>query len=210
MIAELQRYNTHGDAKLCNLRDAVNVYARSLPAAGILLICGQSDIGKSLLARCVFDFWRRVHIMPARIAAYPYFARWIKALQQPDQERSLLCNAPFLVIDDLGAESKGTGHRAEEARALFQEVLDARTRKPTLITSNLSAAEIAEIDPRLISRIQRLGRVIESTAAPYRSRQDAKPYRPKPPRNPVEAPESEEPTAAELAALRALVAKIAK
>jgi DNA replication protein DnaC len=68
---------------------------------------------------------------------------------------------PLLVIDDVGAEKV-----SDWSRQMFYLLIDRRYRnmKPTIITSNLSLQQIAElIDERISSRICEMGIVTELT-----------------------------------------------
>lgn len=69
--------------------------------------------------------------------------------------------SPLLLIDDVGSEKV-----SDWSRQIFYLLIDRRYRevKPTIITSNLSLGQIAElIDERISSRICEMGIVTELT-----------------------------------------------
>lgn len=170
-------FHTHGDEALKALLARVGRYAAALPDAGWLTLCGVSGCGKSHLARKLMAFWRRHHVWGAsRRIRYPYFARWVTVMRRlREGDRGLvdhISGVSFLVIDDFGAEAKGTSHRAEASREAFLEVLDRRAGKPTVITVNLEFRQLIEIDQRISSRLTRNGGVVETGAGDYGKRPD--------------------------------------
>ena len=69
----------------------------------------------------------------------------------------LLPNVDYLVLDDLGAETGGTGTKKQASdftlRVLYA-VANGRQNKSTIITTNLSSAELIRMyDPKLVSRL---------------------------------------------------------
>ena len=170
-------FNTFEDPALRALFATVGNYAASLPDAGWLTLCGNSDAGKSHLARKLVAFWR-AHCIggPSRSNQYPFFARWITVMRSVNTgsleliDHAARCG--FLVIDDFGSESAGTSHRAEASRESILEVLDRREGKPTVLTANLSIRELESLDKRIASRLNRNGIIFESTATPYADRPD--------------------------------------
>ncbi|ARK26360.1 hypothetical protein SporoP37_15740 [Sporosarcina sp. P37] len=71
----------------------------------------------------------------------------------------LLTKADFLVLDDLGAETGGTGTEKKATdftmRVLYG-IANGRQNKPTIITSNLSLIALEKMyDPKLVSRLMR-------------------------------------------------------
>lgn len=70
----------------------------------------------------------------------------------------LLSNADFIVLDDLGAETGGTGTSKKATdftlRVLYA-IANARQNKPTIVTTNLSKDElVAMYDAKLVSRLR--------------------------------------------------------
>lgn len=71
----------------------------------------------------------------------------------------LLSGADFLVLDDLGAETGATGSNKTATdftlRVLYA-ISNARQNKPTIVTSNLSKAELVKMyDAKLVSRLMK-------------------------------------------------------
>lgn len=69
----------------------------------------------------------------------------------------LLTEADFVVLDDLGAETGGTGTTKKATdftlRVLYA-IANGRRNKPTIITTNLSNHELSNMyDPKLVSRL---------------------------------------------------------
>ena len=76
-------------------------------------------------------------------------------------------DADFLVLDDLGAE-----YATEFSQRQLASMLDQRLGKWTLITSNLSMAEISDIDVRIADRMIRGGnKVVEIDCVSYAMRE---------------------------------------
>lgn len=83
----------------------------------------------------------------------------IQGMYGYQDELDKAASASFLIIDDVGAESK-----AVEGRAVLQDFINARQDKRylTVITGNLSPSEFKDrYDERTWSRIQQIGRVAE-------------------------------------------------
>lgn len=73
------------------------------------------------------------------------------AADTPDRVRERIHTATVLVVDDLGAH-RATDYALEELCAVFDRRHDFKL--PTLITSNLAGAQLAErLDSRIASRI---------------------------------------------------------
>lgn len=71
----------------------------------------------------------------------------------------LLSKVDFLVLDDLGAETGGTGTSKKATdftlRVLYS-IANARQNKSTIITSNLTRIELTKMyDPKLVSRLMK-------------------------------------------------------
>lgn len=140
----------------------------SEPAGHWLTLAGNSGAGKTMLARRVKRFYDqclstyRDEATGANLARRQIFANWGTCLSWmlehdysfiPDFKR-----ADFLVLDDIGAEY--TRMRELSASKLY-EILGAREGKWTVITANLSAADIGDkLDVRIASRLLRSGSVV--------------------------------------------------
>lgn len=71
----------------------------------------------------------------------------------------MLSNADYIVLDDLGAETGGTGSSKQATdftlRVLYG-IANARQNKSTIITSNLSKSELTHMyDAKLVSRLMK-------------------------------------------------------
>lgn len=142
-----------------------------------LSLLGPSEIGKTHLARRLWDFWldhcqtRRIPLpggdsrVERRSGRFVRFAEVLDGVlggHKPKGWLQTLCEADFLVIDDIGIEPP-----TASSTDILYRLLDARAGsglKPplwTVITSNLSLQSIAErYDARLASRMRRQGSVI--------------------------------------------------
>lgn len=75
-----------------------------------------------------------------------------------------VADMPHLAIDDIGADYMGSEKAAGVSASLLYELLEARLGKWTLITSNLTPAELP--DMRIASRLKRgLNEVVDMTTA---------------------------------------------
>lgn len=75
-----------------------------------------------------------------------------------------IANMPHLAIDDIGADYMGSEKAAGVSASLLYELLEARLGKWTLITSNLTPAELP--DMRIASRLRRgLNEMVDMTGA---------------------------------------------
>lgn len=120
-------------------------------AIAIALAC--LDRGVPVLFQTAPDFLRALRATFGTEAAGQYEAVF-----------ALAANIEVLVIDDLGAQ-KNSDWAAEQ---LFQLINHRYLRRlPTVITSNLTAAQIEQQSPRLASRLAD-SRVVEVTGADYR------------------------------------------
>lgn len=71
----------------------------------------------------------------------------------------LLSNADYLVLDDLGAETGGTGTNKKATdftlRVLYA-IANGRQNKPTIVTTNLTREALVRMyDPKLVSRLMK-------------------------------------------------------
>lgn len=130
-----------------------------------LSFLGKSGAGKTMLARRVwrwFDrfgcYYRPIAGCESEMVRTGQFCEWRKFMEeclQGDWSRtSDLCDDWFVVLDDIGAKRDKSGVGLDK----LDTILAARSeRKWTLITSNLSLEEIADMDARIASRLLRGG-----------------------------------------------------
>lgn len=129
-----------------------------------LTILGDSDQGKTFAATKLFRLWKNCHEWQHGHRRHwqcrAAFATWGHLLAKLKDKgwglRSDLQETPFLCLDDIGA-----ARHTEFARTELYDLLNARIGKWTVITGNLSLAEVSEtIDERLASRIERDGNLV--------------------------------------------------
>lgn len=120
-----------------------------------LSLLGPSGRGKTHLARCV-EAWRKSR------GGAGYFYRWLDLLQRFREDREQIGNfmrrcddSRLLIIDDIGA-----GYETEFAAATIAEIAERRQGRATMLTSNLTMQQIAELDSRIASRMIRGGSVV--------------------------------------------------
>lgn len=122
-----------------------------------LVLCGQCGCGKSHLA------WEIRNVAHAELGFTERTAQFWKCSRYAERLRNgywdfqdHLMRLPLLVLDDVGAE-----HGSELLRGKLFDLLDNRLDKWTVITTNLSAGEVAEqLDARIASRLRRGNNVL--------------------------------------------------
>lgn len=137
----------------CRLRDACLAYAESFPEAGPkgIVLMGSTGLGKSFLLRCIA---RRV-IERGYNALNITFAALMRAEMERIRAREAALDyteIELLVLDDLGVEP---AYGEISVNTLLHILSERENRKrPTLIATNLSPAQIRELyGERIYSRI---------------------------------------------------------
>lgn len=122
-----------------------------------LVLCGQCGCGKSHLAWEIRNVAQQVLGFTERTAQFWKSSRYAERLRNGYWDfQDHLVRLPLLVLDDVGAE-----HASEMMRGKLFDLLDNRLDKWTVITTNLSAGEVAErLDARIASRMRRGNNVL--------------------------------------------------
>lgn len=122
-----------------------------------LVLCGQCGCGKSHLARAIRDVARERLGFTDRTAQFWKCSRYAEMMRNGFWDfHAHLMSLPLLVLDDMGAE-----YGSEFLRGKLFDLLDNRLDRWTVITTNLSAAEVGErIDLRVASRFKRGNNVL--------------------------------------------------
>lgn len=171
------RFNPHNN-QLQEMFEAAAKFAASLnfTAPYWLTICGRSGIGKTHLAKAInrqfmeqnrfeLKFNKEKNKIEGNTSAFIDWRKFCADIRAGDHECiEWLCDEWFVTLDDVGSERDPTGFIASS----LDRILNSRQRKWTLITTNLLLSEVAQIDPRMSSRMLRnSGVVIECDATDY-------------------------------------------
>ena len=172
------RLRLFDDPKLIVLRDAVVRYQAAIMAHGYphwLSLLGASGTGKTHSAKALWaEIKRRCDWNTERCGYTPSLINWPDFVDQLRTGESYglyndMKRWPYLVLDDIGAERDPSGFSAEKLATL----LGCRGGRWTVITGNLSLAQVEAIDVRIASRMHRDGsQVVEVTAMDYAFRTD--------------------------------------
>ena len=177
------RFETFGEAALEHMLQAARELANEMVTAKPgdsgrwLALSGESGAGKTYLAKQIHRYWQdcagwiSIHGKAGLVRSLrdSKFLSWRRFMERQRaggfEELQDVRALPFLVIDDIGAEHDPNGF----AKARLDELIDGRLGKWTVITTNLSLAEIHEkLDGRIASRMKRGGsRFIETTAGDF-------------------------------------------
>lgn len=115
-----------------------------------LLLWGNTGTGKSYAAQCIANALIDRQIPVHYVTAVGLLARLMEKDTKRADYMEKLCVTPLLIIDDIGAERE-TPFSREQLCA----VIDARgeARKPLVVTTNLTLAEMRESQDRALQRI---------------------------------------------------------
>lgn len=120
-----------------------------------LSLLGKTGTGKTHCANRMWGWcepqfnWARFEFIQMPVY-WPALVRDLRLGERHNELREL-SEWPVLMVDDIGAERDTTGFASEQLNTL----LGCRVGKWTIITSNLTISQLAEIDPRIADRIIR-------------------------------------------------------
>lgn len=170
--AEWLKLETFGDPEIEALVNRCAQFCLSFKSDSSpcwLSLLGKTGAGKTHCATRIWNWmaarsdWHRMHFIHQPI----YWPKMVADLKQSQAYEMLSEMAvwPVLFLDDIGAERDVSGFAAEQLNTL----LGQRIGKWTIITSNLSIAQLAKIDPRIADRIirERGNQFIEINAVSY-------------------------------------------
>lgn len=142
-------FQTLADPILEEMHEAATAYQ----GKGWLAFVGSCGTGKTFLGNLIVEKWR------GRVKHWPKFMARMRSGQFNVYESvvDLCAEKSVLLIDELGL---GNDNRDFGLDLLIQ-VMEGRKNRPTIWTSNLKLAQLANIDARIASRLLRNGRVVE-------------------------------------------------
>lgn len=166
-------FQTHNDPELIGMLNAATEFTAAMKLRTNphwLSLVGKSGTGKTHLAkglRAYAEFSQlRNHPTLTNGVRFVYWPKALDAIRGGDYGLAdTIAQLNFVVLDDIGAERDPSGFAADK----LSRILGERANKWTVITSNLSLAEIGErIDVRVVSRLIRGSNVVvESNAMDY-------------------------------------------
>jgi len=149
------KFQTFGDPVLVKMLNAATEYCTSYKngGGGWLSFLGSSGTGKTFLATKVCRH------LGGTVKPWPKFMARMRSgdYHVNDSVDALAKLDGVLLLDEIGVGNDAKTFGLD----LLMQVLEGRRSRPTIITSNLSLAGLAKIDPRLSSRLLRRGKVIE-------------------------------------------------
>lgn len=137
---------------------------------------GLPGVGKSHLA---FSILRELNGQDGKSCLFISVAEMFRIMKNSFNDKGskyteyyfvdLMSNVDYLVLDDLGAETGATDSEKQATdfiQSVLKSVAGARQSKATIITTNLSSAQVKEMyDPKLVSRLLRKVSAIKFTEA---------------------------------------------
>ena len=122
-----------------------------------LSLLGNSGVGKTHVARRLWDWVRTKPNWDNKADYSPqwiYWPQYIEELRDRGNYEKFrdMARWPYLVLDDVLAE-----RQSDWSTEKLHNLLGARDKRWTIITSNKSAGEIAQVDVRIASRMARNG-----------------------------------------------------
>lgn len=131
------------------------------PAKPFLVLSGHPGTGKTHLACAAMqDLFSRLNVrgqfwnVPDLIARYQATYDGDRATETAAEIDDQMAKVPLLVLDELGAQRD-----SPDATLRVFRIVDLRYReaKPTIVTTNKTPGELAEMDQRLYSRLMDAG-----------------------------------------------------
>jgi DNA replication protein DnaC len=177
------QFDTLGDAELEKMLHAAKRFTSAIECnedAHWLTLLGKSGVGKTHLSKRILALWRSEtgwrkikgkggEFFTLGESAFKSWRLLVDRVRNGGYgEVQDIIEMPFVVIDDIGAEHDPNGF----AKSILDKIADARLRKWTVFTCNLSLEQIAkDIDPRISSRMIRgENKVITTTAKDFNVR----------------------------------------
>ena len=150
--------------KLQELADDAEAYCRRFhrkePGPTLLVIVGDPTTGKSTVAQGIYE-WARLVAPDSMFLSWPNVATRISQKDYSLVTRAT--GAPLVGIDDLGAEHDPFKNAAPYACQL----LSAREKKPTVVTTNIDPANWHEFfGHRIAERLLRNSQVVHLVGVP--------------------------------------------
>lgn len=177
-------FNTLNDPQLEEMLCAAWRLVREMKAEANprwLVLLGTSGAGKTLLAKRVWRwFWeigRHYSAMNPKnqqavnLVMRGQFCSWRmfgEEMLSGDYSRTIdLCEDHFVVLDDIACKRDKSGIGIDK----LDTILDARLKRWTIITANLSIEEIAnQLDGRIASRLMRNSEIVDVNVHDYNAR----------------------------------------
>lgn len=151
---EMRKWTFDNDCGKCPQIDKAHFYVEqweTMKAENIgYLLWGKVGTGKSYFAGCIANALMEKEI-PVCMTNFPLILNDLTATFEGRNEYiSRLCSYPLLIIDDLGTE-RGTEYALEHV----YNVIDSRyrTRKPLIVTTNLTLEELKKPQDTAHARI---------------------------------------------------------
>ncbi|MBE6925884.1 MAG: DNA replication protein DnaC [Ruminococcaceae bacterium] len=151
------KYSASPRQVMARTYDYCKKYAQNFTAnSGNLLFVGGTGLGKTMLSACIATEVTENGFMVSYESAGHLFSKLEKNRFMPSEETAMAVaeieNAQLLIIDDLGTEMPSSFVTAALYSLINDRILSG---KPTIISTNLNAQEIAaRYSPQIASRLQ--------------------------------------------------------
>lgn len=166
--AKFGNYETTDTEETTNKQKAINVFQKYRKGEVFnTWLTGNPGVGKSHLAMSILqnlNEWGEQNKSCLFVSVDEMLLLIRNSFDNKDSQYSeyyfvdLLSKVDFLVLDDLGAETGGTGTTktaTDFTLRILYAISNARQKKPTIITTNLTKKELTKMyDAKLVSRLQ--------------------------------------------------------